>query len=88
MTILDLDCCISLKIIKKDLVVLGVVDMCQLLLNLGFYSVVPSTGYVFSIYLSLFQAVKVFLLKISYDKKHYTTHYKMLLESYCFFIEE
>ena len=31
MTILD--CCISLKIIKKKLVVLGVVDMRQLLLN-------------------------------------------------------
>ena len=31
MTIID--CCISLKIIKKKLVVLGVVDMRQLLLN-------------------------------------------------------
>ena len=31
MTILD--CCISLKMIKKNLVVLGVVDMRQLLLN-------------------------------------------------------
>ena len=31
MTILD--CCISLKMIKKILVVLGVVDMRQLLLN-------------------------------------------------------
>ena len=27
------DCCISLKMIKKNLVVLGVVDMRQLLLN-------------------------------------------------------
>ena len=33
MTILD--CCISLKIIKKNLVVLGVVDMRQLLLKKG-----------------------------------------------------
>ena len=32
MTILD--CCITLKIIKKKLVVLGVMDMRQLLLNL------------------------------------------------------
>ena len=32
MTILD--CCMSLKIIKKNLVVLGVVDMHQLLLNI------------------------------------------------------
>ena len=31
MTILD--CCISLKMIKKNLVVLGVVDMRQLMLN-------------------------------------------------------
>ena len=31
MTILD--CCIGLKMIKKNLVVLGVVDMRQLLLN-------------------------------------------------------
>ena len=31
MTIID--CCISLKMIKKSLVVLGVVDMRQLLLN-------------------------------------------------------
>ena len=31
MTILD--CCISLKMIKKILVVLGVVNMCQLLLS-------------------------------------------------------
>ena len=31
MTIID--CCISLKMIKKNLVVLGVVDMRQLLLN-------------------------------------------------------
>ena len=38
MTIID--CCISLKMIKKNLVVLGVVDMRQLLLkpdNFGFY---------------------------------------------------
>ena len=32
MTILD--CCVSLKMIKKNLVVLGVVDMRQLLLKL------------------------------------------------------
>ena len=35
MTILD--CCISLKVIKKNLVVLGVVDMRQLLLNLFYF---------------------------------------------------
>ena len=29
------DCCISLKMIKKKLVVLGVVDMRQLLLNVN-----------------------------------------------------
>ena len=40
MTIID--CCISLKMIKKILVVLGVVDMRQLLLIKSGYYIVPS----------------------------------------------
>ena len=40
MTIID--CCISLKMIKKNLVVLGVVDMRQLLLIKSGYYIVPS----------------------------------------------
>ena len=49
MTILD--CCINLKMIKKILVVLGVVDMRQLLLK-GFFHLVSL--FVFALFLQIF----------------------------------